>query len=164
MKRMWAPAVAVSLNFFITLSLFPGLMTSIPSSTKPQNWTWFPIILIAIFSVFDFIGKTIPGITLKRVSERNLYIMTGLRFLFFFAFIFCINPKLFNSDAFPVIFDVLFALSNGYLATTWMMIGPSKVEIQEKELAGTIMALALVSGLTLGASFGFTMPMLILRK
>jgi len=46
---------------------------------------------------------------------------------------------LFTSDAWPIIFMMLFAFSNGYVASLLMMYGPSQVEPENAEPAGTMM-------------------------
>jgi hypothetical protein len=42
-----------------------------------------------------------------------------------------------------------------------MMIGPMKVDKQEKEVTGTIMIFALCAGLAVGAAFGWVIPYLM---
>ena len=44
----------------------------------------------------------------------------------------------------------LFALSNGYLTSTIMTLGPSKVNIFEKETSGLIMSVSLMLGILSG--------------
>ena len=59
-------------------------------------------------------------------------------------------------DVWPVIFNVLFAVSNGYLGSICMMTGPKLVRLEYAETAGTMMGLFLNIGLISGAlaSFG----------
>lgn len=49
---LWKPLFALFLNFFVTLSLFPGVVTAIPSKN-----TWLPVILITTLNIFDAVGR-----------------------------------------------------------------------------------------------------------
>jgi len=56
---------------------------------------------------------------------------------------------------------VLFAFSNGYLASLCMCYGPKKVLPREAETAGAIMAFFLSLGLALGAALSFLFRALV---
>ena len=51
---IWPYMLSIGLAYFVTLCLFPGIESEV-LSCKLQSW--MPVILIAIFNVFDFIGK-----------------------------------------------------------------------------------------------------------
>lgn len=46
--------VAIGLAYFVTLSLFPGIESEVPSC---QLRSWMPVLLISVFNLFDFLGK-----------------------------------------------------------------------------------------------------------
>lgn len=52
------PIISSFFNFFITLSLFPSTVASIPSS---EGWItlgdWMPVVLVAVFNGGDFLGR-----------------------------------------------------------------------------------------------------------
>uniref|UniRef100_A0A7S3GAK3 Uncharacterized protein n=1 Tax=Palpitomonas bilix TaxID=652834 RepID=A0A7S3GAK3_9EUKA len=181
------PFILVFITFTITISLFPGLTSVI----KPQNSTvfvgddasWFPVILVAAFQVFDFIGRMItklPILTNYVVfppSERHGYAYASLfglsRVVFVPIFIFFVHPRLIVGDVAAIATVSAFALSNGYIGSVTMMMGPeilcraietnvgnlkTKLEGMNtpalRELAGTVMGFGLMSGLTAGAICG----------
>ena len=195
--------------------------------------SWFPVLIIATFNVFDTVGRFFPGLWL--VSLARIYIFVFSQFLCqtkivtLYSFV-LIEAKglvgnrlvsaalgrlllvplfilpffhVFSSDAAVFTAMGVFGLTNGYLATLWwvnvmllicfqvgnlllckiepgwfawflkdlfsincwcpchlflpnnsMTQGPSLVEPYERDAAGTIMALTLVSGLSVGACIG----------
>jgi len=46
--------VSICVVYFVTLSLFPGIESEIVSC---RLGSWMPVVLIAVFNLFDFIGK-----------------------------------------------------------------------------------------------------------
>ena len=54
----WKPIVSVFVNFFITLSLFPGVTLDIPSSGGSLSLgNWLPVVLITVFNGADCAGR-----------------------------------------------------------------------------------------------------------
>jgi len=148
------PAIQVSLNFFVTLSLFPGISSQLTSQYESINKeNWYPIILFTAFNLFDFVGRTIPR-WIVIFNEKTLWILTLLRFIFFPLFVLCLKPKIFEQDFWMYLFMILFSLSNGYVGTLAMMFGPDLVNNQNKEIAGTLMVFFLTFGLTVGVWTG----------
>jgi len=45
---------SICIVYFVTLSLFPGIESEIVSC---RLGSWMPVVLIAVFNLFDFIGK-----------------------------------------------------------------------------------------------------------
>ncbi|RXM33665.1 Equilibrative nucleoside transporter 1 [Acipenser ruthenus] len=70
-------------------------------------------------------------------------------------------PVLFGHDAWYIVFMILFAFSNGYLASLCMCFGPKKVAPHEAETTGAIMAFFLSLGLALGATVSFLFRALV---
>ena len=119
-----------------------------------------------MFNLNDFIGRSLAGCCSARLSRGReghtaLVASAWVRWIFFPLFMLCNVDKtqlpiVFTSDAFPIIFMVIFALSNGYLSSVMMMTAPTLVPPKFQELAGTYMVFMLLCGLGLGslASFG----------
>jgi hypothetical protein len=54
MRKMWLPAVIIALNFFITLSLFPGISGEMKSINQDFNDSaWFVITLFVSPNCFN---------------------------------------------------------------------------------------------------------------
>ena len=59
LKITWKPTLSAFLNFFITLSLFPGIAVSMPSSYNSvmSLGGWLPVVMITIFNSADVLGR-----------------------------------------------------------------------------------------------------------
>ena len=57
--------IAIALAYFVTLCLFPGIESEVPSC---RLRSWMPVILIGVFNLTDFIGKVRDWVELA-VSE-----------------------------------------------------------------------------------------------
>ncbi|KAM4041692.1 equilibrative nucleoside transporter 1 [Anomaloglossus baeobatrachus] len=118
------------------------------------------VILLALVSYLA-LGK-LPG-----MDSKLLPLLVALRLVFLPLFMLCnvlprsYLPVLLAHDAWYICIMLLFALSNGYLASLCMCFGPKKVNVQEAETAGAIMAFFLSLGLALGAGFSFLLRILV---
>ncbi|KAJ5070933.1 equilibrative nucleoside transporter [Anaeramoeba ignava] len=137
--------------FFVTLALFPSVITRIPSTHSDLTSSdWFAIIMITVFNFFDLIGRTLPRWFPKIFSSKVLIIVIVSRSIFFVLFVLCAN-KLIFSDPLSIIFMVIFAISNGYCSSTIMMQAPHSLKPSERDLAGGLMTTFLQIGLVLGS-------------
>eukprot|EP00816_Leptocylindrus_hargravesii_P006514 CAMPEP_0196803538 /NCGR_PEP_ID=MMETSP1362-20130617/2957_1 /TAXON_ID=163516 /ORGANISM="Leptocylindrus danicus, Strain CCMP1856" /LENGTH=523 /DNA_ID=CAMNT_0042175193 /DNA_START=398 /DNA_END=1968 /DNA_ORIENTATION=- len=176
LKVTWKPTLMLFLMFFMTLSLFPGVVSEIVPSADLGSW--YPIILITIFNAFDCLGRILPGSRgfagyLPRPdgpavsdSESGKHLGNELngfwahigfpclvRVLFFPLFI--LSNKLFRSDLLECCFVALFGFSNGYIACLCFMLGPPMlVEDVHKDAASLLLLLSAYGGLVVGALFG----------
>lgn len=157
-RKIWLDAATVWSVFFVTLALFPGIMLKIEAPHGLADW--WPIILITIFCVGDYIGRTVPRWVVV-LTPRTLVVPVLVRYMFFVIFPLCIHPELITQQWALYLIMVIFALSNGYLGTLAMMFGPTKAEVHEKETAGFIMTLALNFGIFCGVHFAFLLLYLI---
>ena len=82
-KVTWKPQLAAFLNFFVTLSLFPGTISSIesiPSNAGGMSFhlgDWLPIVLITTFNAADCVGRGVLniewlGLSRLLLSKRDL--------------------------------------------------------------------------------------------
>jgi Nucleoside transporter len=149
-KRIWPFALEVFWVFCVTLTIFPGMTLQIQSQFGEDFQPWFGIILIFIFQLFDYIGRTLPKWMIL-FTPRTLWIPVVLRTGIVVLFIFCINPRYIYIDGFPYLFMAVFALTNGYCGTLAMMFAPDCVEDHEKESAGAIMGFMLNLGIFVAA-------------
>lgn len=162
--RTWKIGAAVGFVFFITLLGFPGLMTSIPSSRISADW--YPIILITVFNLFDFLGKMSPAFihdhdwTVPK-KEMGLLIACGCRVIFIVIFATSVHFPNAQHEAYVITVVALFAYSGGFLGAVLMMVGPSKVSPPEKEVAGTVSAFFLVMGLAVGAGASWSIEQFV---
>ena len=148
-RKMQGDAWCVFYVFFVTLSLFPGLITEIQPVSVHIFGTngWFQICLISTFMLGDLIGRSLPQIWIG-LTPNNYWIAVIARTAFYPLIAFCIRPHYFDqSDIIPIFIVLCLALSNGYLGTLAMMFGPQRVEESEKEVGGIIMSFFLNAGI-----------------
>jgi equilibrative nucleoside transporter 1/2/3 len=162
-KQMLIPIYSVWLTFSITIGCFPSLTAHITSTNSCSssdderfyNDLFVPFMFI-LFNVFDFAGRSLAG-AVQIFNKDNIWIPATCRLIFIPLFLFCHVknsdlPILFHNDAFPILIMILFSLSNGYIASLSMMFGPSMfVSPDQKQRAGTLMALMLTLGLCTGS-------------
>jgi hypothetical protein len=140
--------------FFVTLALFPGLASEIPSSNNYGSW--MPVIIVTLFNVFDFVGRFITRWHwANRLRFKWLWTGSLARLVFIPLLILCVKPRWIDNDMIAFAIVSVFAFSVGYLGGISMMLGPQRVPEQYRERAGTLMICSLLLGLTAGASFSF---------
>ena len=53
-RSVWQYMLAIALAYFVTLCLYPGIVTEVVSC---RMGSWMPVVMMATFNLFDFIGK-----------------------------------------------------------------------------------------------------------
>jgi equilibrative nucleoside transporter 1/2/3 len=170
--KLWSPALSVFMVFTVTLSIFP-ILTVLTKSTRYcdtsnrfYNDLFVPFQFL-LFNMTDFLGRFIAGHYGTAFSPRVVLICTFLRIGFIPMFLLLhirdsILPHVFNNDSCPIIFMICMGLSNGYLASVSMMLGPTLVPSNEASIAGTIMSFCLNAGCLLGSMLSF--PVLFISQ
>ncbi|KAG0253435.1 hypothetical protein BG011_006383 [Mortierella polycephala] len=171
--------VSITLVFGLTLSLFPSLTALVEStntaSDRPRVFgDLFVPLHFLTYNVGDWVGKAMPSLsffmpnTVHPTRKQQLrYLMSALgRFVFIPIFLTAnlpipaetrLLPLLIRSDELWFLLVFLFAVSNGYVGSIIMMVGPSCVlGGEQKARAGVKLGFWLTAGLALGsaASFG----------
>eukprot|EP00211_Chloroparvula_japonica_P002214 CAMPEP_0119124454 /NCGR_PEP_ID=MMETSP1310-20130426/4076_1 /TAXON_ID=464262 /ORGANISM="Genus nov. species nov., Strain RCC2339" /LENGTH=485 /DNA_ID=CAMNT_0007114409 /DNA_START=89 /DNA_END=1543 /DNA_ORIENTATION=+ len=147
LPKIWREALLVFTTFLTTLAIFPGYVILV----NPCADCIYPIAIVFVFQVFDFVGRTIPRFTIFTPRDWMWLPIVG-RIIFIALFTICIQPKWLDSDWWAYGFMVIFALSNGYLGTLCMVYAPSRVDTdKEKETAGAIMSFFLNFGIFFAA-------------
>lgn len=71
-RVIWSYMLSIAVTYFITLCLFPGLESEIRNCTLGE---WYPILIMAIFNLSDFVGKVgahlPPGIGMSRILQME---------------------------------------------------------------------------------------------
>ncbi|KAJ8248606.1 hypothetical protein GJAV_G00243790 [Gymnothorax javanicus] len=170
-KQIWVMALSVCCIFAITIATFPAVTVDVKTIAKPgSTWdTYFiPVSCFLIFNVMDWAGRSLTAVCMWPGKDSVLLpILVVLRVVFIPLFMLCnvqprsYTPVVFEHDAWYILFMILFAFSNGYLASLCMCFGPKKVALQEAETAGAVMAFFLALGLALGAAMSFIIRTLV---
>uniref|UniRef100_A0A672PVG2 Solute carrier family 29 member 1 (Augustine blood group) n=1 Tax=Sinocyclocheilus grahami TaxID=75366 RepID=A0A672PVG2_SINGR len=170
-RQIWIMAFSVCFAFTITIGTFPAITVDV-KSTIADGGKWelyfIPVSCFLLFNVFDWLGRSLTAVCMWPGKDSKL--LPGLlvaRVIFVPLFMLCnVQPRYnlpvyFSHDGWFIAFMILFAFSNGYLASLCMCFGPKKVDASEAETAGAIMAFFLSLGLALGASLSFLFRALV---
>jgi solute carrier family 29 (equilibrative nucleoside transporter), member 1/2/3 len=161
------PSMSVFFVFMVTIGIFPSLIVLLESENNCKdvhgdrfsNDLYVPFFFL-LFNLFDLVGRITAGAIPPVFNAGNIWMGSVARLIFFPLFLFSNVsnsqlPVLFKSDAFPIIFMILMAFTNGYVASLSMMIGASTVAAKDAPIAGTIMVFSLTVGLFMGACTSF---------
>ncbi|XP_028331136.1 equilibrative nucleoside transporter 1-like isoform X2 [Gouania willdenowi] len=170
-KKVWSLALSVCFTFCVTIGSFPSVTADVRSSLADGgSWDLYyvPVCCFLLFNLCDWCGRSLTAVCMwPRKDGVLLHVCVMCRCVFVPLFMFCnVQPRLhlpvyFLHDGFFIIFIILFAFSNGYLASLCMCYGPKNVLPHEAETAGAIMAFFLSLGLALGAALSFPIRALI---
>ncbi|XP_022093011.1 equilibrative nucleoside transporter 1-like isoform X2 [Acanthaster planci] len=161
--KIKVPAVMVLVVFAVTLGLFPGTLSSVKAvNTNNKKWAheyFSPVACFLVFNTMDFTGRSLAVIEWPKPNHMPVIsILVLLRFAFFPLFAFCNlqndnapSRVFFSNDAYFIVFNVLFGLTNGYLGSLLMIYGPKFVDVKWSETAGVMMSLFLGTGLAIGS-------------
>jgi len=138
--------------------MFPGLMLQV--QTEYVSVTYYNMLIPLEFNVFDTIGRSLPSII--KFPNWTVLPLVVSRIIFFPLIIFCVNPLLFSNAELCIYgINVIFAISNGFLATLCMVYAPMKVKNEEQETTGFLMAFFINIGLLAGTNFAILLNWLV---
>ncbi|KAL7404570.1 hypothetical protein ABVT39_016471 [Epinephelus coioides] len=170
-KKIWLLALSVCFTFTVTIGTFPAI-TADTKSTLADGGLWeryfIPVSCFLLFNLCDWGGRSLTAICMWPRKDSLLLPMSIVcRLVFVPLFMLCnVQPRLnlpvvFHHDGWFIFFMILFAFSNGYLASLCMCFGPENVLPHESESAGAIMAFFLSLGLASGAALSFLLRALV---
>ncbi|XP_049384690.1 equilibrative nucleotide transporter 3-like isoform X2 [Solanum stenotomum] len=136
------------LIYVLTLSIFPGFLYE--NTGTHQLGSWYPLVLIAMYNVWDLIGRYVPLIKkIELKSRKGLMIATLSRFLLIPCFYFTAK----YGDQGWMIFLVSFlGLTNGYLTVCVMTAAPKGYKGPEANALGNLLVLFLLAGIFSGVA------------
>ncbi|XP_069570675.1 equilibrative nucleoside transporter 1-like isoform X3 [Brachyistius frenatus] len=170
-KKIWLLALLVCFTFTVTIGTFPAI-TADTKSTLADGGSWelyfIPVSCFLLFNLCDWGGRSLTAFCMWPGKDSAILpVSIVCRVVFVPLFMLCnVQPRLhlpifFHHDGFFIVFMILFAFSNGYLASLCMCYGPKNVLPHEAETAGSIMAFFLSLGLALGAAISFIFRALV---
>uniref|UniRef100_A0A674MUT1 Solute carrier family 29 member 1 (Augustine blood group) n=1 Tax=Takifugu rubripes TaxID=31033 RepID=A0A674MUT1_TAKRU len=144
----------VCLECIFQMNIFPIFcQLKYPDYVYFTDQYFVPVSCFLLFNLCDWGGRSLTALCMW--SRKDSLLLPGMiecHVIFIPLFMLCNVqphlhlPVLFYHDAFFILFMILFAFSNGYLASLCMFLP------HEAETAGTIMAFFLSLGLALGAA------------
>ncbi|RUS75639.1 hypothetical protein EGW08_016593 [Elysia chlorotica] len=157
MKEIWHLAFGVFFTFFITLVLFPAVVSDVkPMQIKMHDEYWTAIFCFLFFNFFATLGNFATEFV-RWPNARWVNILVLSRVIFIPLMVLGnFRPELrtlsvyFDHDAIFISSVILFAFSAGYCSSLLMMYAPKCVNLNDAPIAGMIMALFLVFGILSG--------------
>ncbi|GMT35813.1 hypothetical protein PFISCL1PPCAC_27110, partial [Pristionchus fissidentatus] len=166
-KDCWVQLFNVFFTFFITLTIFPAMMTAIPIKDQTgATWTFIipediyvSITTFLNFNLFAVFGSFSANFV-QFPSERFLWIPVLARALLIPLFMFMnyrpldrTLPVLIESPWIFIVSGAFMALSHGYFSSLGMMYAPRVVHPSLSKIAGMTAAMCLILGLFCGVTF-----------
>ncbi|XP_044069255.1 equilibrative nucleoside transporter 3 isoform X2 [Siniperca chuatsi] len=166
LKKTWVLGLSVFYVFCVSIMVFPAVSSGIQSVHKDSGSAWtttyfVPLTSFLLYNVADFCGRQatawlqVPGPT-----SRVLPVLVLCRSVMVPLLMFCnyqprdhLHTVFFTHDVYPVVFNCLLGLSNGYLGTLPMIYGPKVVPPELAEATGVVMTFFLILGLAVGSAF-----------
>ncbi|XP_051133522.1 equilibrative nucleotide transporter 3-like [Andrographis paniculata] len=132
--------------YVLTLSIFPGFLYE--NTGEHQLGEWYAVVLIAMYNVWDLIGRYVPLINPIRLESRKGLVIACLsRILLIPCFYFTAK----YGDQGWMIFLVSFlGLTNGYLTVCVLTVAPRGYTAPEQNALGNLLVLFLLAGIFSG--------------
>ncbi|KAK3127368.1 hypothetical protein QOZ80_7AG0572290 [Eleusine coracana subsp. coracana] len=140
-------AIDMFLIYVLTLSIFPGFLAEDTGSHSLGSW--YALVLIASFNVFDLIGRYLPLIQhIKITSRKGLLIAVISRFLLIPAFYYTAK---YGDQGWMIMLTSFLGLSNGHLTVCVLTEAPKGYKGPEQNALGNLLVLFLLAGIFCGA-------------
>ncbi|XP_059214738.1 equilibrative nucleoside transporter 3 [Centropristis striata] len=166
LRKTWVLGLSVFYVFCVSIMVFPAVSSGIQSVDKdsgsPWTTTYFvPLTSFLLYNVADFCGRqTTAWLQVPGPTSRVLPVLVLCRSVMVPLIMFCnyqprdhLHTVLFGQDVYPVVFNCLLGLTNGYLGTLPMIYGPKVVPRELAEATGVVMSFFLTLGLAVGSAF-----------
>ncbi|KAK2379852.1 equilibrative nucleotide transporter [Trifolium repens] len=136
-------AINLFLIYALTLSIFPGFLSE--DTGKHSLGTWYALVLIAMYNVWDVVGRYVPLIKIINMESRNL-ITTAVvsRFLLVPAFYFTAK---YGTQGWMIMLTSFLGLSNGYLTVCVLTSAPKGYKGPEQNALGNILVFFILGAL-----------------
>ncbi|XP_070608309.1 equilibrative nucleoside transporter 3 isoform X2 [Erythrolamprus reginae] len=174
LKKVGMLGFCVFYVYFISITIFPAVSSSIESVNKLSGSPWTdkyftPLTSFLLYNFADWCGRQVTAwIQVPGPRSKWLPTMVLLRTLFIPVFMLCnFQPRVhipnvvFAHDVYPMVFVVFLGFSNGYLSTLSIIYGPKVTSKELSEAAGVLMMLFMQVGLALGSGFSVLVVHLI---
>ncbi|KAL6975747.1 Epsin-3, clathrin recruitment and traffic between the Golgi and endosome [Sarracenia purpurea var. burkii] len=141
-------AIDLFLIYVLTLSIFPGFLSE--DTGSHSLGAWYLLILIAMYHVWDLIGRYIPLIKCVKLESRGgIAIAVLSRFLLVPAFYFTAK---YGDQGWMIMLTSFLGLSNGYLTVCVLTSAPKGYKGPEQNALGNILVLFLLGGIFAGVT------------
>jgi len=167
-KEIYHLMFAVWFVFFITLALFPAVMSDVWPVELPMGRSmWAAVFCFLFFNLFATLGNLTTEF-IRWPNARWLNVLVILRLAFVPLMVMgnyrpcgrtC--PMYVDNDFVFIATAVLFSFTSGYCSSLAMMYAPKRVAPGDAPIAGMVMALMLVFGILCGVNFSRVWSILV---
>eukprot|EP00262_Sarcandra_glabra_P020491 TRINITY_DN8177_c0_g1_i2.p1 TRINITY_DN8177_c0_g1~~TRINITY_DN8177_c0_g1_i2.p1 ORF type:complete len:165 (-),score=16.28 TRINITY_DN8177_c0_g1_i2:2-463(-) len=141
----------ILLIYVLTLAIVPGFLYE--NTGSHSLGSWYPLVLIAMYNMNDFLGRHIPLVeSLKITSRRGLMFAILSRFLFIPAFYFTAK---YGDQGWMIILISFFGLTNGHLTVCVLTVAPKGYKGPEQNALGNLLVLSVMVALLAGVALGW---------
>ncbi|PRQ52968.1 putative equilibrative nucleoside transporter [Rosa chinensis] len=141
-------AIDMFLIYVLTLSIFPGFLSE--DTGSHSLGTWYALVLIAMYNVWDLIGRYVPCLDcLKLESRKWLMVVIVARFLLVPAFYFTAK---YGDQGWMIMLTSFLGLTNGYLTVCVLTTAPKGYKGPEQNALGNLLVVFLVLGIFAGVT------------
>lgn len=168
--------LAIGLALGVTMVVFPGITAFICSVHNPAKVSpcaastkfgryagdLFVPFMYVVFNIGDFCGRTLSSVgpwskTPPRSKVLLTYALARMMFIVFFVFCHVVTPRTwhfptyFESDSYPIAFNLLLGLTQGHLLSTACMHAPTLLPASQAGKYGSVVAFACTFGCFIGS-------------
>ncbi|XP_038902089.1 equilibrative nucleotide transporter 3-like [Benincasa hispida] len=141
-------AIGLFMIYALTLSIFPGFLSE--DTGSHSLGTWYALVLIAAYNVFDLIGRYIPLIKCIKLESRKWLMVSILaRILLIPAFYFTAK---YGDQGWMILLTSFLGLTNGYLTVCVLTTAPKGYKGPEQNALGNLLVLFLLAGIFAGVT------------
>ncbi|OIV99223.1 hypothetical protein TanjilG_06528 [Lupinus angustifolius] len=141
-------ALDLFLIYALTLSIFPGFLSE--DTGSHSLGTWYALVLITMYNVFDLIGRYVPLLKMVKLESRKLITIAILcRFLLVPAFYFTAK---YGDQGWMILLTSFLGLTNGYLTVCVLTSAPKGYKGPEQNALGNLLVLFLLGGIFAGVT------------
>lgn len=141
-------ALDLYLIYVLTLSIFPGFLSEDTGSHSLGSW--YALVLIAMYNIWDLIGRYTPLIKFIRITSRKgLMVAIVSRFLFIPAFYFTAK---YGDQGYMIMLTSMLGITNGHLTVCVMTAAPKGYKGPEQNALGNLLVTFLLAGIFSGVT------------
>ncbi|KAK7246611.1 hypothetical protein RIF29_41481 [Crotalaria pallida] len=144
-------AADLFLIFMLSFSIFPGFLYE--NTGSHQLGTWYPLVLIAMYNLFNLLSRYIPLVKfLKLESRKGILVLVLSRLLLIPAFYFTAK---YGGQGWMIMLVSFLGLTNGYLVVCVLTLAPKGYKGPEQNALGNLLVLSIISGIFVGVALSW---------
>uniref|UniRef100_A0A7N0TJB4 Equilibrative nucleoside transporter n=1 Tax=Kalanchoe fedtschenkoi TaxID=63787 RepID=A0A7N0TJB4_KALFE len=130
----------------VTLSIFPGFLFE--DTGHHSLGSWYALILIAVYNLWDLIGRYVPLIKFMSIESRKVVLaLVCSRLLFVPAFYFTAK---YGAQGWMIFLTSFLGITNGYFSVCIFTAAPKGYIGPEQNALGNLLCLCLQGGIFIG--------------